>query len=55
VERGEEGEALDVVHVEMGDEDIDFVDIPDLGAEGPHPAARVEDDESSLASPHLDR
>jgi hypothetical protein len=54
VERPEEAEAQDVVHVEVAEEDVDPPQVALLAIHSPDPGAGVEDTEAARRGPHLD-
>jgi hypothetical protein len=43
-----------VVHVEVGEQDVDPPHLADVPADGPDPGAGVEDAEAARFGPHLD-
>ena len=55
VEGFEEAEPLDVVHVEVGQEDVHARNLgPHARTETPYPRPGIEDQESAVSAPHLD-
>jgi hypothetical protein len=54
VERPEEAEAEDVVHVEMAEEDVDPLQFARLAVDCPDPGTGVEDTQAPRLGPYLD-